>query len=257
MKVTALKLLPYLLGLLLAWVLANPPAGLGPWRHPAAALLVVLALVAFTAVQILMNLPEDVSVEPDPGAAEVPELTRLAAEAEALGFERVGGFRVGVAPPARMVVGVHRGERSYLAAYRTDTIPSKTVVDFVSIFEGERGGLTTTSAAEGVALPAAPGSLRQAIPGASLTACWQRHREALAWLSGRGLRARAAMASSFLGDFKASFRRQRAAFLARPLRTTAVAFFRIAMRTSPEVGPLMSRRGIEDAVERVRSRLPD
>lgn len=253
MKVTALKLLPYIVGLLLAWILAHPPEGLGPWRYPAVGALAVLALVAFTAVQILINLPEDVSVEPDPGAASVPDLARLTAEAEALGFERIGGYRVGVAPPARMVAGVHRAERAYVAAYRTDTIPAKTVFDFVSIFEGERGGLTTTCAIEGVALPASPGSLRQALPGESLSACWQRHREALAWLSGRGLPARAAMGSAFVGDFKQSFRRQRAAFLARPLRTTVVTLFRASFRTSPEIGPLVSRRGSEDAVERIRA----
>jgi len=253
MKATALKLLPYVLGVLLAWLLANPPAELGPLRYPASALLVVLALLAFTAAQILMNLPEDVAVDSDSEAAELPELVALAGQAEALGFERIGGFRVGVAPPARMLAAVQRRERSYLAVYRTDTIPAKTFFDFVSVFDGERGGLTTTAAIEGVALPAAPGSLRQALPGASLGECWERHREALGWLAGRGLPARSATAASFVFDFKESFRRQRAAFLARPFRTTALTLFRAALRRSPEVGPLAERRGGEAAVESIRA----
>jgi hypothetical protein len=154
-----------------------------------------------------------------------------------------------------MVAGAHRAQRAYVAAYRTDTIPAKTVFDFVSIFEGERGGLTTTCAIEGVALPASPGNLRQALPGETLPACWQHHREALAWLSGLGLPARAAMGSAFVGDFKTSFRRQRAAFLARPLRTTVVTLFRASLRTSPDIGPLVSRRGIDHEVERLRAGL--
>ncbi len=253
MRATLLKLLPYAVGLLLAWVLLHPPEWLGPWRYPAVAALVLLALVAFTAVQILINLPADISLEPDPAAATVPEIDRLVTEAESCGFERVGGWRVGVAPPARMVAGVHGAERAYVAVYRTDTIPARTVFDFVSIFEGERGGLTTTSAIEGVALPGAPGSLRQALPGEPLTACWQRHREALAFLSERGLPPRSVLPSAFVGDFRESFRRQRAAFLARPLGTTLVTLFRAAFRTSPEVGPLVSRRGIEAAAARVRA----
>jgi hypothetical protein len=252
MKPTLLKLLPYAVGLVLGWLLLHPPEGLGSWRYPIAGALVLLALVAFTAVQILINLPADISLEPDPGAATVPELERLVAEAESFGFERVGSWRVGVAPPARMVAGVHRAERSYVAVYRTDTIPPRTVFDFVSIFSGERGGLTTVAAVEGVALPGAPGSLRQALPGEPLAACWQRHREALAFLSQRGLPPRSVVASSFVADFRESFRRQRAAFLARPLSTTLVTLFRAAFRTSPEVGPLVSRRGIEESAARIR-----
>jgi hypothetical protein len=65
----------------------------------------------------------------------------------------------------------------------------------------------------------------------------------------RGLPARAVTGATFVPDFLASFARQRRAFLARPLRTAIVAFWRAATGRAPEMGPLAEQRGVEAALQ--------
>jgi hypothetical protein len=67
---------------------------------------------------------------------------------------------------------------------------------------------------------------------------FQQHRHGLQYLRARGLAAKAVSASTFRGDFQASFRRQREAFLASPLRGAAVTLWRAATGRTPHLGPI-------------------
>lgn len=250
LKHRIVSLLPYAVGLLLGWLLLYPPealAPLGSWRYLVAALLVLLLLIAFTAAQLAANLPDPITLTPLGEGDEVPpDLLELGARLEALGFVPAGPpYDVGVRPPAVLLPFVHEAERAYSTVFRTRTLPAKTVFDFVSIFDSERGGLTSMAEPAGAALPAAPGGLRQVFPGAGLEEVWRGHREGLGWLRGRGLPARATDAASFVGDFRASFARQRRAFLAAPLRTAVITVWRAATGRTPEMGPLAKQRGAE------------
>lgn len=243
LKHRVVALMPYAVGLLLAWLLFYPPealAPLGPWRYLVAALLVVLLLVAFTAAQIAANLPDPMTLTPLEDGADVPaDLLDLGARLEALGFVSAGpACDVGVRPPAILLPFVHGAERAYSTVFRTRTLPAKTVFDFVSILDSERGALTSMAERAGAALPAAPGGLRQVFPDARLEEVWRGHREGLGWLRERGLPARAIGPSTFVGDFQKSFARQRQAFLAAPLRTAVVTLWRVATGRTPELGPL-------------------
>ena len=141
------KYLPIVIGILLGWFLTNPPpflAPLGPARHLVTGALVLLLLLVFVGFQILASLPENVALEP--GAALEAEMRSLAGRYEALEFARAGPpWRVGVKPPALLLGFVHEGERTYGTVFRTGTVPPKTSFDFVSIFDGGRGGLTSRS----------------------------------------------------------------------------------------------------------------
>jgi hypothetical protein len=148
---------------------------------------------------------------------------------------------VGLSPPALMVAFVHEAERSYATAFRTTTLPPKTAFDCVSILDGDRGGLTTGAEPAGAVIPAARGSLRQVFPGASAEQVLERHREGLQYLRGRGLSARSVSASTFPRDFATSFRRQREAFLASPLRATVVTLWRAATGRTPHLGPIATQ----------------
>ena len=170
------------------------------------------------------------------------ELRDLCARFEALGFQRVGTpLTVGITPPALMVAFVHEAERSYATAFRTSTLPPKTAFDCVSILDGDRGGLTTGAEPAGAAIPAARGSLRQVFPRASVEQVFERHRQGLQHLRSRGLSAKAVSASTFQRDFAASFRRQREAFTASPLRGAAITLWRAATGRTPHIGPIASQ----------------
>lgn len=239
------RFLPILVGLALGYLLVSPPewlASLGPWRWLVVAAIVVLGLLAFTAWQLSANLPADPPLATVPEAEVKGELKDLCARFEALGFRRVGTpLTVGISPPALMVVFVHEAERSYATVFRTSTMPSKTAFDCVSILDGDRGGLTTGAEPAGAAIPAARGSLRQVFPGAGVEEVFEHHRQGLQYLRSRGLPAKAVSASTFARDFASSFRRQREAFTASPLRGTAVTLWRAATGRTPHIGPIESQ----------------
>ncbi len=239
------RFLPIVVGLLLGYLLVSPPGwltALGPWRWPAVVAIVLLALLAFTAYQLFANLPAEPALEPAAEAEVSGELRNLCARFEALGFERVGPpLTVGISPPALVVAFVHEAERCYGTAFRTSTLPPKTAFDCVSILDGDRVGLTTGAEPAGAVIPAARGSLRQVFPRASLEKVFERHREGLQHLRSRGLSAKTVSSSTFRGDFAASFRRQREAFLAAPLRAAAVTLWRAATGRTPHLGPIATQ----------------
>ena len=236
------RFLPILVGLVLGYLLMSPPewlAPLGPWRWLAVGVIVLLGLLAFTAWQLSASLPADPPLEPAAEAEVSGELQGLCARFEALGFQRIGTpLTVGIVPPALMVALVHESERSYATAFRTSTVPPKTAFDCVSILDGDRGGLTSGAERAGAVIPAARGSLRQVFPGSGVERVFQQHRQGLQYLRARGLPAKAVSASTFRGDFATSFRRQREAFLAAPLRGAAVTLWRAATGRTPHVGPI-------------------
>jgi hypothetical protein len=239
------RVLPILVGLALGYLLVSPPEGLerlGPWRWLAVFVLVLLGLLAFTAYQLSANLPADPPLEPARESDVAGDLQGLCSRFEALGFQRVATpMTVGISPPALMVALVHEAERSYATAFRTGTVPPKTAFDCVSILDGDRGGLTTGAERAGAAIPAARGSLRQVFPRASVEQVFDRHRQALDHLRSRGLSAKAVSASTFRRDFALSFRRQREAFLAAPLRGAAVTLWRAATGRTPHLGPIATQ----------------
>lgn len=246
-----LKRLPLLVGLALGWLLFHPPAilaGLGPWRFAVMAALVLLLLLASVAGLLLKNLPEDFPLQPH-GEAAPAELKTLVDAFDALGFREAGPcLRAGVLPPALLIPLVNESAGAYATVFRTGTEPPKVSFDIVSILHGDRGGLTSGADPGGTNLPADPGFLRQAFPGASVAEVFARHRETLEWLRGRGLPARAAKAETFVADFKAAMARQRRAFLSSPLRMSFVALLRSATGRTPHIGPVQEQKVAEDQI---------
>ncbi len=247
------RFLPIVVGLLLGYLLVSPPraiAGLGPWRWPAVIAFVLAGLLVLTAYQLSANLPADPPLEPATEAVVTGELRHLCARFEALRFERVGPpMTVGISPPGLLVPFVHEAERSYGTAFRTSTVPPRTAFDCVSILEGDRGSLTTGAERGGAVVPAARGSFRQVFPGASVEKVFERHREGLQYLRGRGLAPRPVSASTFPRDFAASFRRQREAFTAAPLRAAAITLWRAATGRTPHLGPIDAQPAALGAID--------
>ena len=102
-------------------------------------------------------------------------------------------------------------------------------------------------------IPAPPGSLRQVFPRASVEQVFERHRQGLQHLQSRGLSAGAVNASSFRRDFAASFRRQREAFTASPLRGAAVTLWRAAAGRTPDIGPIASQAAAQATIRELLS----
>lgn len=252
------KLTPAILGLVLGWLVFRPPGwmeAVGPWAHAINALLCAILLLNLVALVIGSNLPRQLVLEPVPRSAVHHKLAALDGQLRALGFRSVGGpQRVKMAPSAILLGYVHETEPVYATAFRAEHVRPRACFDFVSIFEEDRGGLTTNAEPDGAVLPAAPGSLRQVFPRGTPEELFQRHLDGLAFLRKRGIRCRTVSEHRFDKDFIAAIGRQREMFLAAPMFYALVALWRTATRKIPFLGELHNQKVACREIERLLAR---
>ncbi len=249
------RYLPIAFGLLLGWLLWNPPAfldGLGAWRWLVNGALCLVLLVSFVPLLVAAALPRVLGLEPRPDAQLDPEMERLRHRMQALGFEPAGPvYEVQMAPAATLLGMAHTRYPVYGAVFRTGTIPAKTSYDFVSMLDGELGGLTTNDMPEGAALPAGDGGLRQVLPERSMEQLFQAHVAGIEYLQSRGIGVRAVSAGAFPEDFLWAMSRQREVFFSSPVLHSLVTFWRAATKRVPQVGTLVEQRYAQGQIERL------
>jgi hypothetical protein len=255
MRNTLYKFMPMVFGLVLGWLLFNPPAvldSLGFLAYGMNGLICGLLLVSLIAVVIIANLPAEVKMEPVSDREVTADLHALASRLDRLGFRAAGPPRkVHIAPAAILVGFVHPSEPIYATIFRTDTVPSKTSYDFVSILHGDKGGLTTNADPGGASLPAGHSGLRQVFPGAEIETLFQRHREGITYLRERGVHCRPVSADTFPQDFVRAIARQREIFIASPLKGALVTLWRAATKKVPFVGTLRDQKIAQQQIGRL------
>lgn len=251
------------------WLAGKPPAAFAALGAPgwiawiglvvagwAGALLALLVKATMTAID--RSLVPDLAMTPV-AVEQVPDALRVVSDQlEAIGMTRV-------TPP----LAVTMSNPGILYGFLTtagDVASSAFVVqppgggtpvtsfDFVSVFEGDRGGLTTSPNPAGSVLPATPGSLRQVFPAGEPAALLQRHQESLAWLAAQGVRSRTIAATDFEALFRASLGRQRAAFLRARLRYTLTAVWRTLRKSTPHLGPVKDQPSTRPELARLAAR---
>jgi len=249
------KVMPWIAGLLLGWMMWHPPAwleSLGPLAWVVNLGLVGLLLIGVIAMVIIANLPSQVEMIPVDEGTVHAELRALGNRFEQLGFRPAGPpRRVKIAPSAIVLGYAHETEPVYGTAFRTETIPAKLCCDFVSILHGDKGGLTTNSDPGGAALPEGDSSLRQVFPGAELEELYRKHLEGVAYLRDRGIQCRPVSADMFPQDLAMAIGRQRELFTASPLRGTLVTLWRAATKKVPFIGPLRDQAVAENQIARL------
>ena len=185
MKDLTAKVMPIVMGAVIGWMLYHPPAFLAPLgalRYLVMVLAGAVLLVGTVVMSVAAALPRAVSLTPTTAAID-PVMRSLVDGYLALGFQLARPvYTVGMAPAATMVGLVHPTEPVFGTVFRTGTIPPVVASDFVSLLEGERGGLTTSANPRGGTLPGDDGSFRQCLVGAKLQELFAAHREAVAWL---------------------------------------------------------------------------
>ena len=253
MKDAAAKVMPIVVGIVIGWMLFHPPVLLAP-LGPARYLVMVLAgsalLVASVVMIVAAALPREVSLTPTTAPAD-PALDALVERYKALGFEPAGPtYTVGMAPAATLVGLVHPIEPVYGTVFRTGTVPAVVASDFISLLEGERGGLTTSANRRGGTLPGDAGSFRQCILGATPEQLFAAHCDAVKWLRTRGVRCRSVSAAAFSGDFTRAVGRQREIFMANPVGNAVRAIWRTASTRTEGRGRLADQPGIEAQIRR-------
>jgi hypothetical protein len=240
------KFMPWISGLLLGWLMFNPPAwlqSLGPLSYLINGALCALLLLSIIAWIIIANLPAQVTMEPVSIETVHPELRACGERFQALGFDPVGPpRRVNVAPSAILLGYVHQSEPVYATAFRTEHVKPRLGFDYVSLLHGDKGGLTTNADPDGATLPAGSGGLRQVFPAESQENLFHCHLEGIAYLRERGIECRLVSADTFEQDFSAAMARQRKMFLDQPLRFTLITLWRSATKQIPFTGTLRDQK---------------
>ncbi|HVN75084.1 MAG TPA: hypothetical protein VMT19_02120 [Thermoanaerobaculaceae bacterium] len=259
MKDQAAKALPIVAGLVIGWMVFHPPEALAP-LGAARYLVMVLAggalLLATVVLTIAAALPRRLTMTPT-ASPEEPAFRGLVDRYTALGFMPAGpAYTVGMAPAATLVGLVHPTEPVYGTVFRTGTVPPVVSSDFISLLEGERGGLTTSANPRGGTLPGDAGSFRQCLVGATPDQLFAAHCDGVRWLRTRGLRCRAVSAASFESDFTRAVGRQRAIFMANPVASAVKAIWRTASARTVGRGRLAEQPGLDDQVRRLLASPP-
>jgi len=250
------KFFPILFGLVLGFLLFNPPVwfrelGLvGNLLFGGVALFLFLGVVM--AVIIPGSLPSDLQVTPAPNEANHDQMRVLAEEFRAAGFTEIEPpMELGLRPPAVMIGFVNESERCYGTIFRTGTAPAKIAFDCVSIIEGDRGGLTSSAERSAGALVAGTGEFRQIFPKAPVSEVFRQHREAQSYLHERGLPSRRVEQSMLVGDLKNAIRFQRGTFLSNPIINGLVIIARATTGRNPHLGPLAQQSIVDRQIKRV------
>ena len=127
MKDNIAKVLPFVVGGFIGWLLFNPPVFLGPPGPLRTALLAAagfMLLVAFIVYSIAASVPADIEISPHAGPVDAG-IGALAGRIRALGFVEAGPpLRVEIKPAVTLVPFVHASEPVYATVFRTGTVPA-------------------------------------------------------------------------------------------------------------------------------------
>ncbi|MCI0411357.1 hypothetical protein L0222_00995 [bacterium] len=254
---SAWKYLPIIIGVAIGWMIFNPPnflRELGAISYVIMILAGLVALIIFCGFAIHANLPKDVMIRRSTTTAFPGEMTKLSEDFKSLGFIQTSEvpLTVNVAPPALLIPFVNEKEQTYGSVYKTETIPPKITFDLVSIFEGNRGGLTSGTLAEGAAMPSL-GSLKQVFLRENVRNVFEKHRQAVQYLKGRGILCRSISPQTYERDLRESILRLRKSFLASPVLFTLTVLWRAATKQTPHMGPVQTQQVAQQQIKEIIS----
>jgi hypothetical protein len=244
MREAFFKVLPFVLGALLGYLLFMPPdlfQALGPWRPLVFAALALVGLLAFTGIQIALTLPSELRIEPltDADGETPPDVVHLLAQFHGLGFEpRDAPVKVYLRPAGFVWTLTHPAQRAWATVFATGTIPRRLGYDVISAIDGDRGYLTSVADPGAAVLPLAPGSFKQVLPGAPPAALLDFHRQAQDYLTGRGVRFATPAGGDAPDRIRAAIAQQRKIALANPVKVAAQVLWRVVTKRSPFFGPV-------------------
>lgn len=254
MRESSFKILPYLLGGLLGLLIAFPPdffVALGAWRPLILAGILVVGLLATTGMQLAINLPRDVKVEPLAEALP-PDVAFLVSRYQAIGFELVVPLlRVNLRPAGTLSILMNRSAGCWASVFSTGTVPRRVGFDISSTIEGERGTLSSLADPGAAVLPLSPGCFKQVFPGATPEALLVYHREAQEYLTARGVRFEPPSPRDVTARIRRSINAQREVVAANPLKAAALVLWRATTKRTPYNRPVANQKGTEATVRQL------
>lgn len=217
-----------------------------------AAVSVLTPFLVYAAIR--KSLPERPEFRPAGDADLLPAMAAPLRAFESQGFARAGpALRAMLGNEVLVVPLIHPDRARMAAVYGVGGRTPKTFFDVVSVFPGERGGLTTGMDAGGGVLPGERGALKQLFPGLGVEALCHNHDRALEWAAGRGLAAMPVAPEDVPRLLRKSVHTARRVFLRHPARHTLVALWRTLTKRNPHLMPLPEQPGADADVKALAS----
>ncbi|MHC4491662.1 MAG: hypothetical protein ACYTDU_08575 [Planctomycetota bacterium] len=200
-------------------------------------------------LSIVRNLPRDLKLTPIE-EAEIPlELFSQMARYEDLGFERLGAWRIHIAPAPTAVAYFRPDEGTFGMVFCVKRMPGKVFCDFSTALLPEPCALTSGMHIGGGSLTLADPDFLQLFPGASVEELHALHQEGVAYLGGAGLALAPPDPDGFEQRLRDAIRRQREAFGQAPVRNTFATLWRVVSQSSPYRGPIRRQKGTPAKLE--------
>jgi hypothetical protein len=97
------------------------------------------------------------------------------------------------------------------------------------------------------------GSLKQVFLRDSVRNIYEKHRQAILYLKGRGIQCKSISSQTCERDLRDSILRLRKSFLASPVLFTLTVLWRAATKQTPHMGPIQSQQVAQQQIQEIIS----
>jgi hypothetical protein len=164
----------------------------------AAAIIVLPAIAQYYIIRLLSN--PKLHLKPADGrkfSRQIRDAQKQDEWAREHGFEHLGCYVLSATPGILIAAWRHTSEPTFMAMYYQQLRPFR---DLVTMFQPD-ASLTTGSSADGLLMPRPPTDYSQCFTGLDADRLWERHREAIHFLTTRGRVSLARMPVDFERSF--------------------------------------------------------
>jgi hypothetical protein len=250
---------PFIVGVLIALIIFNPPKflrSIGWQGYLVLPVLCLLYLFIFSpGYMFIRSVYRKFELIPLATKTKTEDICPLTDTLASLGFTPAGPALELPHYAAIIVPFVHKEADTYCTITRVRVGFGRTIFAFSSIFEDNSGGLSTFCEHFSAMEPGPAGSFRQVFKGADLKSNFIHHLKGLEYLQKYGFNTRKISSETFLEDeTKAIIHRKE--FLRRNLiRNTITFVWRVLIKRTPYGGPIEKQKIAQKSL-RVLNREP-
>jgi hypothetical protein len=253
------KYAPLIIGLLMGFLIINPPEFLRTIGWQGYLVLPVLFLLLlftfFPGYVFVRSVHRKFELIPLEKQTNRRDINILMDELNSLGFVQAGPALDLPGFVAIIVPFVHEDAEVYCTIIRSYAGVGKTTFAFSSIFDDDSGGLTTFREHLSAMEPRPAGSFRQVFQVGDLKSNFQHHLKGLEYLQKYGLNTRQINSETFVDDETKAVMGRNKFLQSNLVRNTIIYVWRFLIRRTPYGGPIEKQKDAQKSL-RLRNREP-
>ncbi len=249
MKKFLWKYAPLIIGLLMGFLIFNPPEFLRTigWQGYLVlpVLFLLLIFIFLPGYMFVRSVYRKFELKPLDKQINRRDINIIMDELSSLGFTRAGptlelpGYAVIIVP------FVHEGAEVYCSIMRSYAGFGKTTFVFSSIFDDNSGGLTTFREHSSAIEVRPAGSFRQVFQWGDLKSNFQHHLEGLEYLHRYGINTRQVNSETFVDDETKAVMSRNEFHRSNLFRNTIIYVWRFLIKRIPYGGPIEKQKNAQ------------